>query len=78
MSVSHRDDENPSGGVSSNKVNLVNPVDASDSIIVQLSSMFFTSITSKDVFVVLVMSANVSGMRHDSLLGTYSLNMGST
>ena len=61
----------PSGGLSFNKVNLVKPVHASDHSLsistFQSSSICFSNITSKDVWVVLVTSMYFIG------LGTYSL-----
>ena len=71
----------PSGGFSSNTVNLVTL--STYLTILDLhqrsnSHRYFSSITSKDVFVVLVTSMYFSGIGNDASLGTYSLTLGST
>ena len=72
----------PSGGLSSNMVNRVNPVHESARprfpSIFQQSSMRRSSITSKLVPVALVTTTYRSGIGNDSSLGTYSLTLRST
>ena len=68
----------PSGGFSFNVGNFVNPVHVSDNwrcpSTFQYSPIFFSSIASSDVWVFPATSKNISGMGHDSSLGTYSLS----
>ena len=76
------DHEHPSGGFSSNMVNCVKPVHASDRLrspsTFQQSSMFRSNITSKVVLVMLATSIYRSRIGNDSSLGPQRLAPGST
>ena len=72
----------PSSGLSFNKMNLVKPVHASYNSLspstLQSSSMCFSNNTSNEVYIVLVMSMYLIGIRNVSSFDMYSLTLGST
>ena len=76
------DHENPSGGLSFNKMILVNPVGVSDHSFspstFQSSSICLSNNTPSDVCVVLVTSMYFIGMGNVSSFGMYSLTRGTT